>query len=212
MPDVFQGYVKICGVTTVEDAAAVIDAGATALGLIFAASPRRVTVAQASEIVTATNGTLLRCAVFRYDSDEFILERLDALPVEVVQLHGPLSEHLHSALRARPIRIVKALSIDGDEFDEFDETRVDAVMIDGATPGSGIAHSWDRLRTRRFRVPVIAAGGLNPDNVEDVVRATGAVGVDCASGVESSPGVKDPQLVARFVANARRALSSVEAS
>ncbi len=106
---------------------------------------------------------------------------------------------------------MKALSIDDVEFDSFDENAVDAVMIDGAKPGSGIEHSWDRLKTRTFRVPVIAAGGLNPLNVEDVIRVTGAAGVDSASGVESSPGVKDPERVATFVANAKRAFSKVDA-
>lgn len=211
----WQGYIKICGVTSVTDARMVADAGASALGLIFATSPRRVSLAQAGEIAEATTGRLLRAAVFRHDADEFILERLDALGangVEIVQLHGELSDDLLAALRARSLLIVKALNIEAEEFDGFDETSVDAVLIDGAHPGSGQAHSWERLRTRRFRTPVIAAGGLNPDNVDEIVRSTGVAGADCASGVESSPGVKDPELVARFVANARGALSSVEAS
>jgi phosphoribosylanthranilate isomerase len=152
--------------------------------------------------------------VFRHDSDDFILERLDALGdgVEIVQLHGELSAALLEALRERSVLIVKALNIEADEFDDFDETTVDAVMVDGAIPGSGQAHSWERLRTRHFRVPVIAAGGLNPDNVEEIVRSTGVAGADCASGVESRPGVKDPELVQRFVTHAQRALASAEAS
>ncbi len=214
MPETWQGYVKICGVTSVADATVVARAGASALGLIFAESPRRVALSQAQEIVHSTAGQLLRCAVFRYDSDAFILQQLDALGddgIDIVQLHGDLGDELLDALRVRSVLIVKALNIEADEFDGFDETKVDAVMIDGAKPGSGQAHSWERLRTRRFRVPVIAAGGLNPDNVEEIVRSTGVAGADCASGVESRPGVKDAQLVERFVANARRALSSVEA-
>jgi phosphoribosylanthranilate isomerase len=215
VPDTWQGYVKICGVTSVEDANMVADAGATALGLIFAESPRHLSIAQAREIAESTTGRLLRCAVFRHDSDEFIVEQIDALGadgVDVVQLHGELSAELLAALRERPVSIVKALNIEAAEFDDFDETSVDAVMVDGAKPGSGQPHSWERLRTRRFRVPVIAAGGLNPDNVDGIVHSTGVAGADCASGVETSPGIKDPELVARFVANARRALSSVEAS
>jgi phosphoribosylanthranilate isomerase len=214
VPDTWRGYVKICGVTTVEDATMVADAGASALGLIFAESPRRLSIAQAGEILAATTGSLLRCAVFRHDSDDFIVERLDGLGegVEIVQLHGELSDSLLEALRERSMLIVKALNIEADEFDDFDETSVDAVMIDGATPGSGQTHSWERLRTRRFRVPVIAAGGLDPDNVDEIIRSTGVAGADCASGVESRPGVKDPELVRRFVDNARQALAGVEAS
>jgi phosphoribosylanthranilate isomerase len=208
--DTWERYVKICGVTTVRDARMVAASGASALGLIYAESPRRVTIDQSREIVRATDGDLLRCAVFRYDEDAFILERLDAVPVEIVQLHGDLGERLLEGLRARTLLVVKALNIEHEEFDSFDETRVDAVMIDGAKPGSGVEHSWDRLERRSFRVPVIAAGGLNPDNVEEIVAVTGASGVDCSSGVESSPGRKDPERVKHFVANATRALSKVE--
>jgi phosphoribosylanthranilate isomerase len=215
VPETWQSYVKICGVTSVEDANMVADAGASVLGLIFAESPRRVSIAQATEIAEATTGRVLRCAVFRHDTDQFILEHIDALGVtgvQIVQLHGDLSDELQGALRERSLSIVKALNIDAEEFDDFDETSVDAVMVDGATPGSGQPHSWERLRARHFRVPVIAAGGLNPDNVEAIVRSTGVTGADCASGVEVRPGIKDPELVARFVVNARRALASVAAS
>jgi phosphoribosylanthranilate isomerase len=212
VPDTFHGYIKICGVTSVEDALMVAASGASALGLIFAESPRRLTLERAKEIARASHGQLLRCAVFRHDEDQFILERVDDTGVEIVQLHGVLGERLLAELRARPVRIVKALNIEAEEFDNFDETTVDAVMIDGARPGSGESHSWDRLRARSFRVPVIAAGGLNPENVAEVVRSTSVSGVDSASGVEIGPGVKGVELVARFVSNARRALSSVEAS
>lgn len=205
-----EDFVKICGVTRVDDAVAVVNAGASALGLIFAESPRRVTLAQARQIVSATEGSILRCAVFRNSDDVFVTEQLDALDVEMVQVHGTLSSGLLAYLRGRGLRVVKALSVIGSEFECFDDIDVDAVLIDGALPGSGTEHSWDRLRERRFSVPVVAAGGLTPDNVYGVVRATGASGVDCASGVEASPGVKDHELLGRFVANARRALASEE--
>ena len=199
------GYVKICGVTTVADALTAVDVGANALGVIFATSPRRVNADRARAILDATRGTLLRCGVFRENGDDAIVELSRSLDFDVVQLHGPLSERLLANLRERPVRIVKALNIDDDEFDEFDESRVDAVMIDGPRPGSGVAHSWDRLASRPFAVPVIAAGGLNADNVADIVAVTRAWGVDSSSGVEARPGVKDADLVAQFVSRARSA-------
>ena len=85
VPETWQSYVKICGVTSVEDANMVADAGASVLGLIFAESPRRVSIAQATEIAEATTGRVLRCAVFRHDTDQFILEHIDALGVQPVQ-------------------------------------------------------------------------------------------------------------------------------
>jgi phosphoribosylanthranilate isomerase len=200
-----RGYVKICGVTSVADARTAVEAGANALGVIFATSPRRVSVEQAREILDATKGSLLRCGVFRENTDDDIIEHSRSLDFDVVQLHGPLSERLLATLRERPIRVVKALNIDDDEFDDFDESRVDAIMIDGPLPGSGLAHSWDRLSSRPFGVPVIAAGGLTAQNVADIVASTRAWGVDSSSGVEARPGVKDADLVEQFVERARGA-------
>jgi phosphoribosylanthranilate isomerase len=200
-----RGYVKICGVTSVADALSAVDAGASALGVIFAASPRRVNVTQAREILDATKGSLFRCGVFRENSDDDIIEHSRSLNFDVVQLHGPLSDRLLATLREQPLRIVKALNIEDEEFDVFDDSRVDAVMIDGPRPGSGVAHSWDRLDSRPFGVPVIAAGGLTVDTVADVVVQTRAWGVDSSSGVEAQPGVKDARLVEQFVSRARGA-------
>ncbi len=202
-----RGFVKICGVTNVQDAQVVVRSGASALGLIVADSPRRVSLDEAREIARATKGDLLRCVVVRDQGEREVVEVLDVVDVDMVQVHGPLSNGLVDTLRERGLLVVKALSVEGSEFDDFDETLVDAVLIDGAHPGSGKTHSWTRLLSRSFGVPVIAAGGLNPLNVADVVEATGAWGVDSASGVEAGPREKNHDLVDRFVANARRAFA-----
>ncbi len=199
-------YVKICGVTTLSDVEVVVAAGADGLGLILAESPRQVSVEAAKVLVDAARGRVLVSAVFRGRDDAFILGAANALDVDVVQVHGPLSATLLEGLRSSGRLVVRALAIDGDDFLDFDDSLVDAVLIDGPTPGSGRTHSWERLAERSFRVPVIAAGGLAPSNVADAVRRTGAWGVDVASGVESTAGVKDPTLVRQFVENARRAL------
>jgi phosphoribosylanthranilate isomerase len=143
--------------------------------------------------------------VFNDDGDDVVLEAVDLLDVDAVQLHGPLSDSLLAALRERGLTIVKALSIGSDEFFDFDERTVDMVLIDGALPGSGRAHSWDELGARQFNVPVIAAGGLRPDSVAQLITLIDVWGVDTASGVESSPGIKDRELVKRFVDDATTA-------
>ncbi len=205
MVEFTRGHVKICGVTTLGDANAVIGAGATSVGFILAKSPRQLSLERALALCEATKGRTIRTAVFRDNTRDFVLHALDVIDVEVVQFHGPLDHALVAALRARDLAIVKALSIESDEFDNFDESTVDAVLIDGASPGSGAAHSWEGLATRNFSVPVIAAGGLNADNVATAIALTGAWGVDTASGVESSPGVKDRDQVKRFITIARAA-------
>lgn len=201
-------FIKVCGVTSVEDAAVVLSAGADALGLIFATSPRRVALPVAHEIVAATNGRLLRCAVFRDNTEDFVLEHLEGLGVDAVQVHGPLSQRLLEEFRRRGMSVIKALSIGVPEFWDFDERSVDAVLVDGATPGSGVEHSWTSLSRRSFTTPVIAAGGLGPNNVAGTIAATHVWGVDAASGTERTPGLKDPELVSSFVANAREAFES----
>lgn len=195
-------FVKICGITSVEDARSVVTSGASALGLIFAESTRRVTRAQAREVLDATRGELLRCAVFRENDKDFILGTLSELDVEVVQIHGDLRDDLIARLHERNLIVVKALNIEDREFEEFDESKVEAVLIDGPRPGSGKTHSWGRLATRLFRVPMIVAGGLTPENVGEAITSTSAWGVDCASGVESAPGQKDHALVNSFVKSA----------
>lgn len=201
------GFVKICGVTNEADARAVADAGASALGLILSRSVRRVTPERAREIARSSSRDLLRCAVFRDEDDAVVIETLDDLDVDAVQVHGRLSARLLATLRERSLWVIKALVIDSVDFFTFDETVVDAVLVDGPRPGAGIEHSWTKMNERHFLVPVVAAGGLTPENVGAAIGESRADGVDCASGVEISPGLKDHDRVARFVLNARRAFT-----
>lgn len=201
---------KICGVTTVENAREVADCGVDAIGVNLAHSVRRVTRERAQDILDSLQGSILRTLVFAENSDEEILDCVRELEPDVVQLHGPLSDRLGRELRKRPVRVVKALNIEGGEFDSFVDASVDAVLLDGPRSGSGLAHSWDRLASRSFVVPVIAAGGLRAHNVAEVIVATNAWGVDCASGVEADAGVKSPAAVRDFVARARHAWGAEE--
>lgn len=205
MTEITRGHVKICGVTTLGDANAVIAAGATSIGLILAKSPRQLSLERALALSAATKGRILRTAVFRDNDEAFIVHALNVIDVDVVQVHGPLPDTLRDEIRRRGSLVVKALAIESDEFYDFDEREVDAVLIDGASPGCGVAHSWEELGARSFSVPVIAAGGLTPDNVAATIALTGAWGVDTASGTELSPGVKDRDKVQRFVDQARAA-------
>jgi phosphoribosylanthranilate isomerase len=205
-------FIKICGLTTLGDANAAIDAGANAIGLILASSPRQLTLDRALAIAAGTKGRVLRTLVFRENTDESIVDALELIDADYVQLHGPLSDELARHLRGRSVRVIKALPIGTEEFFEFDDDGVDAVLIDGAAPGSGARHSWDELADRSFAAPIIAAGGLDDANVVDVIVGTGVWGVDVASGVESSPGVKDRERMVRFIERARSAFAARAAS
>jgi len=200
-----KSFIKICGVTNALDAQEVIKSGADALGMIFADSPRAISTSRATQVSEVTKGHLTRVAVFRDRDDAEILAILEQVGVDAVQLHDAMSAELEKQLRARRLGIIKALAITGEEFAHFDERRVDLVLIDGERAGSGEAHSWARLEERSFRVPFVAAGGLTPENVANVINALHPWGVDCATGVETRPGEKDATRVSIFVANARRA-------
>jgi phosphoribosylanthranilate isomerase len=199
--------VKICGVTTPDDADVVAAAGASALGVVLTTSRRRVDPGTAREITERVRGRIVTFGVVDTSDAASVDAVLDGVGVEVVQVHGDLPAPLLAELRARGLGVVKALPVGTDAFTAFDEAQVDAVLADGPVPGSGAAHSFAALRDRRFRRPVIAAGGLTPLSVADVIDAYGVWGVDVASGVESAPGVKDPQRVAEFVDAARRSFA-----
>jgi phosphoribosylanthranilate isomerase len=195
--------VKICGITSIDDARVAATYGADAIGLILAASSRQLDVEVARDIADAMKGEILRVAVFRHNTPEFILASVDATGVDAAQVHGALPDELIDELRRRDLAVVKALAGSEDAFHTFDESQVDAVLIDGPAPGSGAVHVWPDLAERAFRRPFIAAGGLTPSNVATTIDATGAWGVDVSSGVERSAGVKDPMLVRDFIENAR---------
>lgn len=213
MPDFgAASFVKICGVTTLGDANAAIDAGASAIGLNLATSSRHLSLDRALAISEATKGRVVRTLIFYDNDDESIVHAIELIGPDAVQIHGALSDDLVAQLGQCDVRVIKALSIASDEFYAFDDGSVDAVLVDGATPGSGESHSWEELKDRRFVVPVIAAGGLNHENVARVIAESDVWGVDSASGVESSPGVKDRQRMNQFVANAHGAFRDRDSS
>lgn len=181
----------------------VAEAGADAIGLIFAESTRQLSIEQAALISRAVRGSIARVGVFRHDATDFVVRCVDETGVDVVQVHGQLDSELVDAMRRRGVGIIKALSVDGEEFSDFDERNVDAVLLDGPVPGSGETHAWPDLSARGFARHVIVAGGLTALNVTAALEATGAWGVDVSSGVESAPGRKDPSRVRDFVSNAR---------
>ena len=200
-------FVKICGVTSIHDAALVHGAGADALGLIIAPSRRRVTVTEASAVAAWAKDRLLSVLVVRELDDDTILDAVDRIKPDAVQLHDAVSTALGAGLRERGHLVIRALAIGSDEFWRFDDETVDAVLLDGQRPGSGDAHDWHDVEQRSWTRPIIAAGGLTSSNVSEIISRPWVWGVDVASGVEASTGHKDRDAIAAFVANARDAFA-----
>lgn len=202
--------VKICGLTRSQDMAAVAAAGAAYAGLnFFAKSPRFVTPAQARALSLAAPVGLARVGLFVDAEDALIDAVLAEAPLDILQLHGHETPERVVALRARhSLPVMKVVGVAGPEdlglLTVFGRV-ADLLLVDAKPPkdavlpgGNGLTFDWRLIAGRRWPVPWMLAGGLTPANVAEAIALTGAPAVDVASGVESAPGVKDPDLIAAF--------------
>ncbi|MCU0816954.1 MAG: phosphoribosylanthranilate isomerase [Cypionkella sp.] len=207
--------VKICGLRTVADVAAVAAAGATYAGFVFfSKSPRNVTLAEARTMAHAAPPGLAKVAL-TVDADDAALDAIvEAVPLDMLQLHGHETPDRVAEVRARyGLPVMKAVGVadEGDLAAVLDYSLVaDQILVDAKPPkgadlpgGNGLSFDWRLVAQRRWLRPWMLAGGLTPQNVAEAVRLTNARQVDVSSGVESAPGVKDPALIAAFVRAAR---------
>ncbi|NLN27781.1 MAG: phosphoribosylanthranilate isomerase [Firmicutes bacterium] len=202
--------VKVCGITRPEDAEAADRAGADAVGLIFAPSPRRIDLRQATAIERVLSPWIVRVGVF-VDAGLAAMDRaIAAARLDVLQLHGrETPEFVRKVREEFGLRIVKSVRVgDGLDLVRLDEYEVDAFLFDTYVPGraggTGKTFDWDLAVPWARRVRLILAGGLTPENVGEAVRRVRPYGVDVASGVEREPGVKDHTKMQRFIANVRQ--------
>ncbi|MBI3615237.1 MAG: phosphoribosylanthranilate isomerase [Candidatus Omnitrophica bacterium] len=208
-------WVKICGITNRKDSLAAAEAGADAVGFIFVpASPRAVTREVVSEILPSLPPTVLTVAVVANESPEFIQGLLRVCPLKGIQFHG--EETPEEVLRFKgQVRLIKAIRVqDTQSLEQIPRFQgVDAIVLDacqpGARGGTGTPFDWQlAVQAKAHGIPVIVAGGLNPQNVADAVTQVRPYGVDVTSGVELSPGRKDPALIREFVLRAKQAVSA----
>ena len=216
--------VKICGFTSVADAVAAVEAGADALGLnFFAGSKRRIDLATAQAIAVAVAGRARLVGVFVNHSAAEILAIAAAVPLDVVQLHGDERPSIGAELRAGVTAVWRAVRCRGladvdavvawvTEYETAAGRPLDALLVDaydaGEYGGTGKRADLAVFKTigeRLPHLPLWLAGGLTPDNVAAAIAAARPAGVDTASGVEQSPGVKDGDRLRRFIAAARSA-------
>jgi len=202
--------IKICGIAEPLGFDSVVAAGVDWLGFVFfPASPRAVTPGQAAALSARHAGGPGRVGLFVDPVDADIEAALAALPLDVLQIHA-------SAARAAAIRerfgvpVWRAIGVASRADLPSAREPVDGVLIDAKAPkgatrpgGNAATFDWSLLDGWRAPLPWLLAGGLTPDNVATAIRATGAPAVDLSSGVESAPGVKDPALIATFVAAVR---------
>jgi phosphoribosylanthranilate isomerase len=211
-------WVKICGNTSLDDARVAAEAGADAVGFVFAPSPRQVTSAQVAAITPHLPQELEKIAVFVDSTFDEISSIVHAGALTGVQLHFDAAPGLPALLRIEfgpALRILRVVHFGAGAADQVraiaSDPNIDAILVDSRTAaavgGTGISFDWAEARKTIFgnagAVKLVAAGGLTPDNAAEAIAALQPWGVDVVSGVEVAPGRKDPAKVRNFVANAR---------
>jgi len=207
-------WVKICGTTNLDDARAAVEAGADALGFIFAPSPRRVSPRDAKKIIAQLPKEIEKVGVFVNQGAKIIGGTVEMAELTAVQLHGDEEPEMARTLRRLRVKVYKALpaAVLEDEADRFAEVS-DALFVDAGTEkkrgGTGKTFDWERaaplVRLLRRRVKIVIAGGLEPGNVGRAIELFRPWGVDAVSGVEKEPGKKDHEKVRAFVKAAKEA-------
>jgi phosphoribosylanthranilate isomerase len=218
-------WVKICGTTNLEDALLAVDAGADAIGFVFAeSSKRRVTAEQVAPITRALPSHIEKVGVIVNETPERIAEIVRISGLTGVQLQGDELPELTSELRGLGLRLlVKTIqAITGTDTLETRikpyRSHVDAILLDSGSPaergGTGKRFAWKEAAAALNKVEtrIIVAGGLSPDNVAEAIATLQPWGVDVVTGVESELGKKDPDKVRAFVAAARNAHQKVFAT
>jgi phosphoribosylanthranilate isomerase len=200
--------VKICGITSMDDARHAAACGADALGFVFfAKSPRNIAPEEARSIIAALPPLVAATGLFVNEKPERIRFIADFCGLDILQLHG---DEPPEDCFFPPRRVIKALRVkDAASLTGHEAYAVSALLLDAwvaeSYGGTGHRCNWDLAAAVAAKRKVLLAGGLSPENVAEAVRTVRPYGVDVSSGVESSPGCKDPQKVADFIRNAKAA-------
>ncbi len=200
--------VKICGITRAQDATAAAQLGVDALGLVFyEKSPRNLSCQQAQAVVQVLPGFVSSVALFLNPSESQVKQVLTEVNIDLLQFHGNETPEFCESF-GRPY--IKAMGVDRlDDLPAESERYASArsILLDshvqGAAGGTGEVFDWDQIPDS-LRQKIILAGGLNPDNVARAITEIEPYAVDLSSGVESAPGIKDIELMARLMQEVKR--------
>ena len=209
--DVIAPKIKFCGITNPGDAELAVNAGAWAIGMIlWPGSPRRCRIQVAAEIAAAHRRHVQIAGVFVNPTLDQVARAADEIGLSLVQLHGDEGPVFCGEVARRTgCRVIKAARVrSGADIQAMSAFHTDFHLLDsyvgGLPGGTGETFAWELAHAHPGRVPVVLSGGLNPDNVADAIAVVRPYAVDVASGVELSPGRKDPAKLQAFAAAVRR--------
>jgi phosphoribosylanthranilate isomerase len=198
--------IKLCGITSRDDALMAVDAGAWAVGcILWPGSPRACDPAEAAGIAAAVRRRAHVCGVFVNATLDHVAGLVDGIGLTMVQLHGDEGPAFCAEVARRTgAKVIKAAPVRGlADIRALETFHTDYHLLDahrsGMRGGTGETFDWELVRTRRTKIPLVLSGGLGPENVAEAIAAVRPFAVDSASGTESAPGVKDPAKVAAFV-------------
>ena len=186
-------WIKICGLTTPDAVAAALDAGANAIGFVFAKSVRQVTPREAFDLAKPARGRVRCVAVTRHPRQQDIDEMISLFKPDVLQTDSDDLELLLLPTQLELLPVFRSAPTDPD-------ARLPSrLLFEGAASGAGTLADWTAARNLARRTSLVLAGGLNPSNVAVAIEAVRPFGVDVSSGVEARPGMKSPAEIANFV-------------
>ena len=203
-------FVKICGITSEEDALLAIAMGADAIGFVFApGSTRQVAPLRVADIVKRLPPEVATIGVFRDEAPERVVDIVQRTGLTGAQLHGHETVAQTTFVAEALPLVIQAFPAGDRAIDRARNYPVEIIIIDNPTPGSGVLFDWSLTDGLPDGKKLILAGGLSPENVGDAIARVRPWGVDVSSGVESGPGVKDARRVRAFITNARAATAAL---
>jgi phosphoribosylanthranilate isomerase len=198
-------FVKICGTTSEEDALLAVAMGADAVGFVFAPSPRLISPTVAGDIAKRLPREILTVGVFRDDAPQRVVEIVNGMGLKAAQLHGRETAEQVQWVRERVPFVIKSFVAGDKTLARAGAFGADVLLVDAPSPGSGQVYDWKLAGEAPDGAKVLLAGGLTPENVAEAIAQANPWGVDVSTGVEASPGRKDPRKLRAFIAAAKGA-------
>jgi phosphoribosylanthranilate isomerase len=201
-------FTKVCGITNPGDARVAVDAGADAIGLIFAESPRKVSLEEARKVSIALPENILKVGVFVDAEPGEVLQIAREVGLDLAQLHGDETPETVAAIRNAGLPVMKAFRVRNTEaLGALERYEADLFMLDAwsarARGGTGETFDWGLAKSVKGRGNIVVSGGLTPENVREAVEFFEPYGVDASSSLEERPGKKSGERVRRFVRAAK---------